>query len=1646
MHGAMKAKNNLAGALISASVLIMAAVTADSAPHATVPGAYLDDFARTTLLVPSQGATLSDGNILYWNQTGNGTFSIQDSVLIAQYNATGFYRFATASSTSFAYCIFRIKGDSRAKNNQIYTRIAGQPGSDTLGISDKGGVSERELDTLVGPDSLPVPAITGQFQTIVVDMKKNGLSFGGTGNSNAFQIGAHAPMELDIDYIFMSNTNPLAASPPANLTYKTNPVTCVAGAAITPDTAVVAGAVDSFSVTPALPAKLSLARATGIITGTPTAAQAAASYTVTARNTAGFTTVSLSITVAAALAPPAGLTYSTNPAFYVTGTAIAANSPTSSGGAVASYAVAPELPAGLTLSPTTGIITGTPTMAQAAANYTVSATNAAGSAKVTLSIAVAFPPPKAYFTASPATGRIPLTVTFTDSSIGVVSKRYWYFGDNTALDSSASPTHTYATEGSFSATLVVFDGSGNRADSAVVVIRTYKDNPVLISGRMVSPGKVAITYTNYNGLPVGPLPPPFSDSIALWYGPTAIPLSRSGATNAKNYLTASMETQGKGAPITDTITLAQPLTDTVYGFVTAVHWNDGTWSAFATGNGCLVPVKDTSTPVNACLVRGKYLGADLAAVVVDGMKSIDTSSVDSVGVWCGSAATDTAPDFGNVGAATWYRTQDLSAAIAATGKDSIVIVNGQFNSGVVKTIWCAVVLKGKNGKYSGVVKASFPVGVDRPGNPLTALSAQAQSASRISLSWPAVSGVDALRIVYRADTAVPLNIYYFDTTRYFVASPAVTDTAILVTGLRPTTHYYFGAQVYKNGLWSVVTQNASADAVTPLGNPALDANRIKLDSLSFDTATNRIKVFWKAAGASLGDSLQVKVVYSPTGYPDSTQAAHDPSKPFAVLSAKDTVVMVSIPNLLFNTKYYVSLWESRIDGALTAATDSSQGAVTSPNYNWQSVTYFTQLGGDTAYAFNANIRIMTDSVVDSASVVRITDKVLFVRPDTGFLAGFVPASIAFKFANPQSSARFYVGLKLLPLTYPASSVRVYRLQDSAWAVESTFVVDTQAGYISVKTNNLPAVFMALVDTVPVTATAESHASVAPEFSDLYDTITVSDNIANVKYQFMCAKGGDGFAAGSVTGQTLGKRSAQVVVHIPPIYVTGDNGVRARFTATDGVHVTVVDLSRRVRRANSDYVKTDPLKWEPLRVTAVLDSPQVRYALREMGDTSKPWTYDAKKVRLFKWYPTAQNAASDRKWVEYSDNIADKFDFQPGGLTWIKTRDGIPVSFGSGITLPLDSSYSIPIAPNTWTDIALPYKFNVKVGDILDSTATGTLNADSLRIYSWQRDSTGLFRTQPLYISELGVAGLADKTATVGCLDLTGYAIFNPLPGEQVTLRVPAIPEAMSKYGQTPQPLPKKARKSAAQGWAIKVVSGLESGSRLTDVYCAYDPSKAGPMRYYPLSPALEQEYVGVCDAGQRKTYGHALTGVMTSGGCAYMVAFVNESQAVVRFVYHSETVGPMPGTMKAKFYDETSGQYEDTPPNASISVGAGSTGYRWLFVGTEGYLAKAPVLDASALRLIGTSPNPFRGAVRIRYCLPPSGIETLKFTICNLRGAVVWRWAMDCHGRGGAGGLTWNAGSQAGHVAAGTYVLRMSALDEKGRQCGVFERKMTLLP
>lgn len=186
-----------------------------------------------------------------------------------------------------------------------------------------------------------------------------------------------------------SNTVTLTvnAAPPSSLVYTAGTATYTKGVAITPNTpSSGGGAVVSYSVSPSLPAGLSLSTSTGVISGTPIAVAASASYTVTATNSGGSTTASLSLAVIDL--PPTGLSYAFPTSTYTVGTAIAANAPSQGGGVVTLYSVSPALPAGLDLNASTGVVSGLPSIPATLAIYTITAANSGGSITYGLSITV----------------------------------------------------------------------------------------------------------------------------------------------------------------------------------------------------------------------------------------------------------------------------------------------------------------------------------------------------------------------------------------------------------------------------------------------------------------------------------------------------------------------------------------------------------------------------------------------------------------------------------------------------------------------------------------------------------------------------------------------------------------------------------------------------------------------------------------------------------------------------------------------------------------------------------------------------------------------------------------------------------------------------------------------------------------------------------------------------------------------------------------------------------------------------------------------------------------------------------------------------------------------------------------------------------
>ena len=144
----------------------------------------------------------------------------------------------------------------------------------------------------------------------------------------------------------------------------------------------------SYSVAPDLPAGLSMASATGQISGTATATSSATTYTVTvtdANSATDTATFSLTVDGAASATQAVATKALTKDALITAFTPV-----TGAGGrAPLAYSVSPDLPTGLAMASGTGAITGTPTVTSSATTYTVTVTDAnSATASVTFSLTI----------------------------------------------------------------------------------------------------------------------------------------------------------------------------------------------------------------------------------------------------------------------------------------------------------------------------------------------------------------------------------------------------------------------------------------------------------------------------------------------------------------------------------------------------------------------------------------------------------------------------------------------------------------------------------------------------------------------------------------------------------------------------------------------------------------------------------------------------------------------------------------------------------------------------------------------------------------------------------------------------------------------------------------------------------------------------------------------------------------------------------------------------------------------------------------------------------------------------------------------------------------------------------------------------------
>lgn len=234
------------------------------------------------------------------------------------------------------------------------------------------------------------------------------------------------------------------------------------GTAMTNITITNTGTSATFSISPSLPSGLSLNTSNGTISGTPSAESSETTYTVTATNGAGSDTVDITLTVNLVI-PDISISSSSE---TLTKDEAMTNITITNGGDDATFTISPSLPSGLSISSSTGTISGTPTaIVVSFATHTITATNSGGTDTVDVSLRVH----DSYITAALSAGN---SASVTNNANGTVLPSS--ISSTVTLNSSLSDESTESTKRTKRRTLldVVFTRSNNSARS---VFKTTKE-------------------------------------------------------------------------------------------------------------------------------------------------------------------------------------------------------------------------------------------------------------------------------------------------------------------------------------------------------------------------------------------------------------------------------------------------------------------------------------------------------------------------------------------------------------------------------------------------------------------------------------------------------------------------------------------------------------------------------------------------------------------------------------------------------------------------------------------------------------------------------------------------------------------------------------------------------------------------------------------------------------------------------------------------------------------------------------------------------------------------------------------------------------------------------------------------------------------
>jgi hypothetical protein len=177
------------------------------------------------------------------------------------------------------------------------------------------------------------------------------------------------------------------------------------------------------------------------------------------------------------------------------------------------------------------------------------------------------------------------------------------------------------------------------------------------------------------------------------------------------------------------------------------------------------------------------------------------------------------------------------------------------------------------------------------------------------------------------------------------------------------------------------------------------------------------------------------------------------------------------------------------------------------------------------------------------------------------------------------------------------------------------------------------------------------------------------------------------------------------------------------------------------------------------------------------------------------------------------------------------------------------------------------------------------------------------------------------------------------------------------------------------------------------------------------------------------------------GGFSYELVLYNDADVATDISLRVEGAARLPEGFTVTLVDPVEGVQQRQEGAYAVRVPAKGRVHRLLAVGGGGYAA-VWLKNVKPFARFALGPNPFRGALAMRFMMP-EGVGRVECRLFDPLGRVVWRHVA----RGVRGGrmmqVVYDGRTSAGRpLAAGTYVLKLSAFDTRGGHMKSLKRQV----